>query len=76
MATKISSRKLSEEEIYAPDLDEDGELDVEHYAIPLADGDSPLAQAWNEAVRLIDTGQIFAGEDEEDDEEEDDEDGA
>jgi hypothetical protein len=48
MASKIG-RKLSEAEMNAPDLDEDGNLDVEHYPVPLVEGDD----TWNEAARQL-----------------------
>lgn len=55
MAIKSDSRKLSEAELYAPDLDE-GEVDVEHYPLPDAGEieDPYLAEVWEAAVQLLD----------------------
>ena len=59
MASKPLGRKLNEAELNAPDLDE-GVLDVETYPVP--DGsnidDPGLRAAWDEARRLIETGEI------------------
>ena len=55
MAVKIAERKLSEAELYAPDLDE-GEVDVEHYPLPDAGEieDPYLAEVWEAAGQLLD----------------------
>jgi hypothetical protein len=55
MATK-TTRKLTEAELNAPDLDDEGELDVEHYPLPSAKGikSKQLAAAWEEALSLLD----------------------
>lgn len=54
MAVQHDSQKLTEAELYAPDLDEDGELDVERYSLPSYDGDDPyLAEVWGAAKELI-----------------------
>lgn len=52
-------RELSEEELYAPDLDDDGELDPEYYVLPEAPDDaSPeLVAAWTYACELLDAEQ-------------------
>ena len=56
MAVKTTGRKLTEAEMNAPDLDDDGNLDVEHYELP--DGDSItdpyLRKVWNDAINLVD----------------------
>lgn len=59
MAIKALGKKLTEAELYAPDLDE-GELDVEYYLIPDSEGisDPYLKKAWNEAKRLIESGEL------------------
>lgn len=57
MATK-TGKKLTEEELNSPDLDDDGEVDVEIYPVPDAQAagiDDPyLREVWDEAVRLLD----------------------
>lgn len=47
--------KLSEAEMNAPDLDDDGEFDVEHYPLPACD-DPKLKAAWDEAMRIVQGG--------------------
>jgi hypothetical protein len=53
MATKpAGKRRLSEADLNNPDLDDDGNLDVEHYPLPDASDidDQYLAEVWDEAV--------------------------
>jgi len=59
MATKAGERKLSEAELNAPDLDDDGNLDVEHYPIPDGSGikDEYLRSIWDEAVKGLNQDQ-------------------
>lgn len=59
MASKPSIRHLSEAERYAPDLDDDGNLDPETFPIPTAEGiDDPyLQQVWQAAVEGLDQGE-------------------
>ena len=58
MAVKAdgSGRRLSEAELNAPDLDDDGELDVETYLLPSVDGieDPYLADVWEAALGEMD----------------------
>lgn len=70
MAVRETSRKLSEVEIYAPDLDEDGEFDVESYPLPAGDGieDPYLAEVWDTAVALIGNEPVDEDEDDWNDE--------
>lgn len=58
MAVRQTERKLTEAELYAPDLDEDGELDVEHYSIPTGNdaADPYFAEVWDAALKLLDEG--------------------
>lgn len=55
MATKTVHRELSEAELNAPDLDDEGNLDVEHYPIP--DGSTirnpELRAAWDGAMKIL-----------------------
>lgn len=54
MAIKSGSRRLSEAELNAPDLDDDGNFDVETYSLPQASFDDPyLSQVWEDARRLL-----------------------
>ena len=55
MAVKTTVRKLTEAEMNAPDLDDDGNLDVEHYELPSGENitDPYLRKVWDSAVRLI-----------------------
>ncbi len=76
MAIKPSGRKLSEAELYSPDLDE-GELDVEHYLVPDGSGfkDPYMRKAWDEALRLLndpDEVRRLLNDSDEDDSDEDD----
>jgi hypothetical protein len=52
MATKVIHRRLSEAELNAPDLDDEGELDVETFPVPDAK-DPALREAWEEAMRIL-----------------------
>ena len=54
MAVNPDLRKLTEE-LYAPDLDDDGETDVERYLLPAGDEieDPYLAEVWDAAVQLL-----------------------
>jgi hypothetical protein len=56
MATKATGRKLSEAELNASDLDDDGNLDVETFPVP--DGsaieDPYLKNVWQRAVKDLD----------------------
>lgn len=55
MAVKATKRQLSEAELYAPDLDDDGELDPEHYPLPAGDEieDPYLAEVWEKALKEL-----------------------
>ena len=55
MAIKATKRQLSEAELNAPDLDDDGELDPEHYPLPAGDTveDPYLAEVWAAAVKEL-----------------------
>jgi hypothetical protein len=55
MAIKASGRKLTEAELNAPDLDDDGNLDVEHYLLPDASGitDPYLRDVWETVRRTM-----------------------
>ena len=59
MAVKVDKRKLTEAELNAPDLDEDGNIDVERYPVPAgADITDPyLREVWQEAVGLLEAEQ-------------------
>ena len=65
MGIKALGRKLSEAELYAPDLDE-GVLDVEHYLVPQSDSkDDYLREVWNEAARMVNAGEVTPESEEE-----------
>jgi hypothetical protein len=55
MATKTIHRRLSDAELNAPDLDDEGNLDVEYFPIPSGSGiENPeLKAAWDEAIRIL-----------------------
>lgn len=69
MAVRTTERKLTEAEINSPDLDEDGELDVERYALPAGDEieDPYLAETWDAALKLLDEESPPEEEEDEDD---------
>jgi len=58
MAVKNSKRELSEAQLNSPDIDQDGEFDVEHYQLPSGDNikDNYLRTVWNDAVEGLKTG--------------------
>lgn len=69
MAINPKLPQLTEPGLNAPDLDDDGTLDVEHYQLPSADEieDPYLAGVWSEAAKLV-NGPL----DDDDDDDEDD----
>lgn len=56
MATKTTERRLTEAELNAPDLDDEGNFDVEYFPVPGSEGieDPELKEAWEEAMRILD----------------------
>jgi hypothetical protein len=56
MATKTTGRRLTEAELNAPDLDDEGNFDVEYFPVPSSEGieDPELKEAWKEAMRILD----------------------
>jgi len=46
---------MSEAELNAPDLDDEGNIDVEHYPVPGGDdiADPYLREVWAESVKII-----------------------
>lgn len=71
MAINTKLRKLSEEELNNPDLNDNGELDVESYSLPSGDEveDPYLAEVLDAVHELLDRDPADP-EEEEDDEEE------
>jgi len=65
MAVRKDAPKLSEEELYAPDLNE-GDLEVEHYLVPDSDDiqDPQVKAAWDEALLLLESGELDSEEEE------------
>lgn len=67
MAVRTSSRRLTEAELNAPDLDDDGDFDVEHYPLLAADvsaiDDPYLAEVWDAAVKLLEEGPVESAKD-------------
>ena len=59
MATKTVHRELSDAELNAPDLDDDGNLDVETFPVPDASeiDDPALRDAWAEALSILEDSQ-------------------
>lgn len=59
MAINTQLPKLTEAELNNPDLDDDGELDVERYPLPSGDEikDRYLAKVWNEAIGLVENSE-------------------
>ena len=71
MAINTKLRRLSEEELNNPDLNDNGELDVESYSLPSGDEveDPYLAEVLDAVHELLDRDPADP-EEEEDDEEE------
>jgi hypothetical protein len=69
VAIRPTKRKLTEAELNAPDLDDDGNLDVEHYPLPDSSGikDPALAAAWDEMLEMRKRREVDPEDDDDDD---------